>query len=206
MQRNNKKFLSHRDLDAGPASPWLEFPTKTLIPGHAVTYQSPWAKCVSLATHPSRSAELSLELDSLSALTTLQPTTIFIANFAAILTSGSSLLKTNPNCVFCQIVAGNSPARVPLPGQRHYRNRQPAGLGAADALGDAKGALFADWHVGQRPAAKARQAGRRHGGNVRAKTASGFSPISDAMACRARAMATCMWSGARSLATTSSTT
>ena len=46
------------------------------------------------------------------ALTTQRPATIFTTNFAGKLTSGSEPLKTDPNCVFCQIVAGKSPARV----------------------------------------------------------------------------------------------
>ena len=52
-----------------------------------------------------------IRLDSPS-LTTLYPKTIFTTNFAATRPLGSSRLKTEPNCVFCQIVAGRSPAKV----------------------------------------------------------------------------------------------
>ena len=47
-----------------------------------------------------------------ASLTTQRSATIFIANFAASLVWEGSSLRTEPNCVFCSIVAGNSPARV----------------------------------------------------------------------------------------------
>ena len=54
----------------------------------------------------------SVEGQAPPALTTPQPATIFTARIRRISGLGNKPLNTNPNCVFCQIVAGKSPARV----------------------------------------------------------------------------------------------
>lgn len=46
------------------------------------------------------------------ALTTQRPATIFTAQIRRTPGTGNEPLRTDPNCVFCQIVAGKSPARV----------------------------------------------------------------------------------------------
>ena len=141
----------------------------------------------------------------LSRLTTKTPRNYIHCEFRREPVRWKQALRTEPNCVFCQIVAGRSPARV-----RYLDNEIIVIVNQLDwvplmllVMPKEHLSQIGMWDSGLLPRLGKMAVDM---GAMYSPTAFASFPTSGAMGCRARATATSMWLAGRSSATTSNTT